>query len=65
MKNPDRATVSQIDALPNIGKAIAADPNGWGKCPDQFVDVNKMVHLAKSSLPPPLWTTTSPWPRTT
>ena len=25
MKNPDRDTVSQLDALPNIGKAIAAD----------------------------------------
>ena len=25
MKNPDRETVSQLDALPNIGKAIAGD----------------------------------------
>ena len=25
MKNPDRKTVSQLDALPNIGKAIAYD----------------------------------------
>lgn len=25
MKNPDRATVSRLDALPNIGPAIAAD----------------------------------------
>jgi Pathogenicity locus len=25
MKNPDRETVSRLDALPNIGKAIAAD----------------------------------------
>jgi hypothetical protein len=25
MKHPDRKTVSQLEALPNIGKAIAAD----------------------------------------
>ena len=25
MKNPDRESVSRLDALPNIGKAIAAD----------------------------------------
>ena len=25
MKNPDRATVSQLEELPNIGKAMAAD----------------------------------------
>ena len=25
MKNPDRKTVSQLEELPNIGKAIAAD----------------------------------------
>lgn len=25
MKNPDRNTVSKLDELPNIGKAIAAD----------------------------------------
>ena len=25
MKNPDRATVVRLDALPNIGKAMAAD----------------------------------------
>ncbi len=25
MKNPDRETVSRLDALPNVGKAIAAD----------------------------------------
>lgn len=25
MKNPDRNTVSQLDALPNIGKAMMAD----------------------------------------
>lgn len=25
MKNPDRETVSELEALPNIGKAIAAD----------------------------------------
>ena len=25
MKNPDRDKVSRLDALPNIGKAIAAD----------------------------------------
>ena len=25
MKNPDRATVSRLDALPNVGKAIAND----------------------------------------
>ena len=25
MKNPDRETVSRLDALPNIGKAIASD----------------------------------------
>jgi hypothetical protein len=25
MKNPDRETVSSLEALPNIGKAIAAD----------------------------------------
>lgn len=25
MKNPDRDTVSRLDALPNIGKAMAAD----------------------------------------
>jgi len=25
MKNPNRETVSQLDELPNIGKAIAAD----------------------------------------
>lgn len=25
MKNPDRETVSRLDALPNVGKAMAAD----------------------------------------
>ena len=25
MKNPDRTTVSRLEALPNIGKAMAAD----------------------------------------
>ncbi len=25
MKNPDRETVSELEALPNIGKAMAAD----------------------------------------
>lgn len=25
MKNPDRETISQLDKLPNIGKAMAAD----------------------------------------
>jgi hypothetical protein len=25
MKNPDRKTVSRLDSLPNIGRAIAAD----------------------------------------
>ncbi len=25
MKNPDRSTVSKLDALPNIGQAISAD----------------------------------------
>ena len=30
MKNPDRATVSRLEALPNIGKAIAGDLRSIG-----------------------------------
>ncbi len=30
MKNPDRNTVSRLDALPNIGKAVSADLNLLG-----------------------------------
>lgn len=30
MKNPDRSTVSRLDALPNVGKAIAGDLRSIG-----------------------------------
>jgi len=38
MKNPDRNTVSQLDALPNIGKAGMADLNLLGiKHPKELI----------------------------
>ena len=39
MKNPDRATVARLEALPNIGKAIAADLRTIGiHQPQQLID---------------------------
>jgi len=39
MKNPNRATVSKLEALPNIGKSISADLNLIGiNHPQQLID---------------------------
>lgn len=44
MKNPDRNTVSRLDALPNIGKAIAKDLELIGiEHPQKLVGKNSFV----------------------
>jgi len=44
MKNPDRNTVSRLDALPNIGPAIAADLNYIGiHTPQQLVGKDPFI----------------------
>ena len=44
MKNPDRNTVSRLDALPNIGKAIAKDLELIGiEHPQKLVGKNPFV----------------------
>lgn len=44
MKNPDRATVSRLDALPNIGKSIAGDLQRIGiEHPKQLIEKEPFV----------------------
>ena len=44
MKNPDRNTISRLDALPNIGKAIAKDLELIGiEHPQKLVGKNPFV----------------------
>ncbi len=48
MKNPDRATVSQLDKLPNIGPAISADLQQIGITHPQQLIGKEPLQLYKS-----------------
>jgi hypothetical protein len=43
MKNPDRKTVSRLEELPNIGKAMAADLRLIGIEPSQKADRKRSI----------------------